>query len=300
MPSLKSKKFRELLRIAMLPDPVSGTADLEKLVHLFYSEDGELAAHTQIEPLTISGIKAEWITTSGVEQDKVFYYLHGGGYVSAYNKAYRRMLSYIVQASGVRVFALDYRLAPIDPFPAALEDAVTGYKWLLSQGFKPANIVIGGDSAGGGLTVATLLTLQDAAEPLPKAQVLISPWCDLEGTGESMTTRKMLDPFVTYELNMSFAICYSPQKDFRNPLISPIYADMHNLPPMQVFVGDYEVLLDDAIRLTKAATMAGVETKLKIWDEMWHVFPIHVGQTDIPEVQQSIEEIGAYLKVVLW
>src|SRR5215210_683500 len=94
---------------------------------------------------------------------------------------------------------------------------------------------------------------------------------------------------------MRFAIGYSPQKDFRNPLISPIYADMHNLPPMQVFVGDYEVLLDDAIRLTRAANMAGVETKLKIWDEMWHVFPVHVGQTDIPEVQQSIEEIGAYL-----
>jgi phosphinothricin tripeptide acetyl hydrolase len=188
----------------------------------------------------------------------------------------------------------DYRLAPEHPFPAAVEDAVSAYRWLMAQRIAPARIVIAGDSAGGGLAVATLLALRDTGVSLPAAGVCISPWVDLTGSGQSYATRADVDPIVTRDGIDRMALAYLAGKDAKAPLASPLFADLHGLPPLLVQVGDAEVLLDDAVQLAARAKAAGVDATLDIWDEMIHVWHWFFPMLD--EGQSAIDRIGQFVQ----
>jgi monoterpene epsilon-lactone hydrolase len=250
-----------------------------------------VAPDVNVEKTTIEGIPAEWITAPNALENRVFLYLHGGAYIMGSCNTHRYLASKLSRSTAARVLVPEYRLAPENPYPAAIEDAVRVYRWLISSGFAPEKIVIGGDSAGGGLTMATLLSLKDAGDPLPSLTVLLSPWTDMEGTGESMESRKDADPWLSPEPTRTSPVLYIRDLDPRHPLVSPIYADLKGLPPMLVHVGNDEILLDDSVRLVDRAREAGVDVSFKIWDDMWHVFQTFA----IPEAQQAIDEIGDFV-----
>lgn len=250
-----------------------------------------VAQDITVEKVEIEGIAAEWVTAPNAVEDRVFLYLHGGAYIMGSCNTHRYLASKLSRSTAARVLVPEYRLAPEHPFPAAIEDAVSVYRWLLNSGVSSKNIVIGGDSAGGGLTLATLLSLKDAGDPLPALAVLLSPWTDMEGTGESMVTRAEVDPWLSPDATRLTPALYIRDLDPRHPLVSPIYADLTGLPSLLVHVGNDEILLSDAARLVDRARAAGVEVSFKVWDDMWHVFQTFA----IPEGQQAIDEIGEFV-----
>jgi monoterpene epsilon-lactone hydrolase len=245
-------------------------------------------------PVDAGGIPAEWIAAEGAGDDQTIYWLHGGGYCIGSINTHRGLLARISAGTGARVFAIDYRLAPEEPFPAAVEDAVTGYLWLLSSGVDPTQIVIGGDSAGGGLTAATLVALKEDGKTLPAAGVLISPWTDLALTGDSLRTKAEADPMITNDGIARVRDAYLGNWDSKDPLVSPIYADLSGLPPLLIQVGENEVLLDDSTRLAERADAAGVDVTLEVWPEMVHVWHFFAGM--LPEGQQAIDRIGEWVR----
>lgn len=245
-------------------------------------------------PVEAGGVSAEWSVAAGAAEDKVIVYVHGGGYVMGSAGSHRDMTGRLSKAAGARVLSLNYRMAPEHPFPAAVDDTVAAYKWLLDQGIKPANIAIAGDSAGGGLAFAALLAIRDAGHPVPAAGVGISPWVDMEGTGESMTTRAVVDPVVQKEGLLGMAKLYLGTADPKNPLAAPLHANLAGLPPLLIQVGDHETLLDDSNRIAERARKAGVDVTLKVWDEMPHVW--HLFAPILPEARQAIDEIGAFFQ----
>lgn len=245
------------------------------------------------EPLSANGVEAEWIAAPGAAADRAVLYLHGGGYVLGSVKTHRDLIGRISRTAQARMLALNYRLAPEYPFPAAVDDALAGYRYLLDHGLKPARIAVAGDSAGGGLTVATLIAIRDAGLPLPAAGVCLSPWVDLEEKGESMTTRAKADPVVQREGLIGIAQAYLAGKDPRTPLASPLHADLKGLPPLLIQVGDAETLLDDSTRIADRAGAAGVQVKLEVWPEMIHVWQLFA--SFLPEGQEAVEGIGKYI-----
>jgi monoterpene epsilon-lactone hydrolase len=250
------------------------------------------------ESVDAGGVRGEWITAPGSAIDHIVLYLHGGGYVAGSIKTHKELASRISRASGARVLVIDYRLAPEAPFPAALEDAVATYRWLISSArIEPKNIVVAGDSAGGGLTIATLVRLRNAGVTLPAAAVCLSPWTDLANTGDSFKKNAKIDPFVTPEGCKFDESQYLGGENPRNPLVSPVYADLHGLPPMLIQVGTSEILLDDSVRLADHAKRAGVDVKLDIWKEMIHVFQAFA--VFLPEGRQAINEIGKFVRKFL-
>jgi epsilon-lactone hydrolase len=251
-----------------------------------------VAPDISIEKTIIEGIPAEWVIAPNAVEDRVFLYLHGGAYIMGSCNTHRYLASKLSRSTAARVIVPEYRLAPEHPFPAAIEDAVKVYRWLISSGITPDKIIIGGDSAGGGLTLATLLSLKDEDEALPALAVLLSPWTDLEGTGESMETRAAVDPWLSPDASRATPALYIRDVDPRHPLVSPIYADLSGLPSMLVHVGNDEILLSDSARLVERARAAGVEVNFKVWEEMWHVFQTFA----IPEGQQAIDEIGEFVE----
>jgi len=240
------------------------------------------------------GVPAEWVVAPGADPQRVILYLHGGGYVIGSLATHRGLAGRLSGAAAARVLLIDYRLAPEHPFPAAVEDATAAYRWLLTTGIRPARIAIAGDSAGGGLTVATLVALRDAGEPLPAAGVCLSPWTDLEGTGDSVTTKASADPLVQKEMLLQLARWYLGGAHPRTPLAAPLYADLHGLPPLLIQVGTAEILLDDATRLADRARAAGVEVSLEAWEDMIHVWQLFAPM--LREGQQAIERIGAFVQ----
>jgi len=259
------------------------------------SEMVKPAADVQCEPVDVDGVPGEWVAASNAGPERTVYYLHGGGYTIGSIKSHREMVSRLSRAAAARALLVEYRLAPENRFPAAVEDALTGYRWLISNGADPARTVIAGDSAGGGLTVATLVALRDAGDPLPAAGVCISPWLDMEATGESLKTRADRDPWIQPDLLLLGAETYLGKGgDPRDPLANPLHADLSGLPPLLVQVGDSEVLLDDSTRLAERAKAAGVDVTLEVWDEMVHVFQAFAFM--LPEGQQAIDRIGEFVR----
>ena len=246
------------------------------------------------EPVVANGVNAAWISAPGAADDRAVLYLHGGGYIMGSLNTHRDMMGRISRAAQTRVLGLDYRLAPEHPFPAAVDDTVAGYRFLLDQGLPSSRLAIAGDSAGGALTLAALVAGRDAGLPMPAAAVCLSPFLDLEGTGESITTRADVDPIATPEVIDVWAKAYLAGADPRTPLANPLYADLAGLPPLLIQVGDHEVLLDDSTRLAERAQAAGVQVKLEIWPEMIHRW--HSYAAVLPEGQQAIEDIGAFLR----
>jgi len=252
-----------------------------------------VASDVKSEPVDAGGVKAEWIVPPNAASDRVILYLHGGGYVMGSINTHRAMIARIARASEARALALDYRLAPEHPFPAAVDDVVAAYKWLLAQGYKPGKIVISGDSAGGGLAIAGLLAIRDAGLPMMAAGAPISPWTDMEGTGASMKTLADKDPMVDFAGLARMAKWYGGTADPRHPLLSPIYADAKGLPPLLIQVGGAEVLQDDSRRFAELAKKAGVPVELEVWDDMIHVW--HSFAKILPEGQQAIDKIGKFV-----
>lgn len=254
----------------------------------------QLAEDVRCQPVNAGGVPAEWITTPEAVDERVIYYLHGGGYIMGSINTHREMISRISRAAGARALAIDYRLAPENPFPAAVEDSTGAYRWLLSTGVDPARLVIAGESAGGGLTVATLVALRDAGDALPTAAACLSPWVDLECLGESMTTKAEVDPMVHREDILELAEAYLGDTHPRTPLAAPLYADLRGLPALLIQVGTAEVLLDDSTRLAERARSAGVDVILEPWDDMFHMW--HFFAAMLPEGQQAIDRIGEFIR----
>jgi len=246
-------------------------------------------------PVDAGGVPAEWVTANDGDGGGVLLHLHGGGYCIGSPATHRRLVAEMARGAGVRALSIDYRLAPEHPFPAAVDDAVAAYRWLLAQGTPPSSIAVAGDSAGGGLTVATLLALRDAGDPLPAAAVCISPWLDLECTGESIVGRADTDPIINAAMLKVMADSYLGGGDCRTPLASPIHAELSGLPPLLVQVGTAEVLMDDALRLADKAKAAGTTVELETWDEMIHVWHLFVDL--LPEARQAIERIAEFLRL---
>jgi acetyl esterase/lipase len=253
-----------------------------------------LPSDVKAEKVTADGVPAEWVSVPGSDASNVIFYLHGGAYIIGSLNTYRDLVQRLCRASGARALNVDYRLAPESPFPAAVDDAVKAYRWLLKQGVDPARVVIAGDSAGGGLTAATLVALRDGGDRLPTAAVLMSPWLDMECSGESMISKAAVDPIIQKEFLDIGASHYLSGSDPRAPLASPIYADLSGLPPLLIQVGGRETLLDDSTRLAERAKAAGVDVTLDVWDEMIHIW--HIFAPLLPEGQQAIEQIGAWVK----
>lgn len=252
------------------------------------------APDARCEPVDAGGVPAEWVAAPGVDAVRAVLYLHGGGYAIGSLNTHRRLAYDISAASSARVLVIDYRLAPEHPFPAAVDDAAAAWRWMLAQGLDPSRIAIAGDSAGGGLTIATLVNLRDQKLGLPGCAVAISPWVDLEGLGASITGRSAQDPMVQKEGLLWMAGLYLAGKDARTPLAAPLHADLEGLPPILVQVGTAETLLDDATRIAEKLHRAGVDVKLAIWPNMLHVFPLFA--PILSEGRDGCLEIGNFIR----
>jgi len=240
------------------------------------------------------GVPAIWADAEGGSREHAVIYVHGGGYVIGSASGYRNFTGQLAKVVGCRVLSVDYRLAPEHPHPAAVEDSTSAYQWMLEQGFSPTQLAISGDSAGGGLTVSTLLKLRDIGAPLPVAGVSISPWIDMEGVGESMKTKAELDLLVDEASLKGMAELFLAGQDPKDPLAAPLHGDLEGIPPLLIQVGDEETLLDDSIRLAEIAGAAGNEVRLEIFPEMQHVFQLFAG--NLPEADEALLQIADWLR----
>ena len=238
-------------------------------------------------------VPAEWVTTLGADREGVLLYFHGGAFVTGSPLAYREIASRLSRATGMRVLVPDYRLAPENPFPAALEDCFAAYRWLRSKAFDPRRIALIGDSAGGNLALATLVSLRDGGEPLPAAGALLSPWLDLAAPDASYDIRARFDPVLHPTLLRRCAEAYLAGVDPLAPLASPLHAGLSGLPPLLVQAGTSDILYDEAMRLAERARAAGVDVTFDPWDGMIHVWHLFAGL--IPEARLAIERIAAFV-----
>lgn len=248
----------------------------------------------KVEKFEIDGVPAAWIRPSTAEGEKIILHFHGGGYVIGSIDDHLMMCIPMAQTLKMNLLLPEYRLAPENPFPAALEDALKVYRWLLAEGHKPGDMIVSGDSAGGGLALAAVLALRDSREPLPAAVVVMSPWVDLTHKGESHITKAGTESVLNTEVLKEWALCYAGEANLSNPLVSPVYADFHGFPPLLIQVGSEEILLDDSRMLTEKAQADGVSVTLKVWNGMWHVWQA-VGDL-LPESRKAFEEMGAFVQ----
>ena len=272
MPGEDLVKLRKMIAANPLP------TDLEGLRAAIDADSERFPLDSDIEvkkTLVVGRVPAEWTWTKAANPRRAILYLHGGGYVFGSILSHRHLVAELGRASGSRTFAIDYRRAPENPFPAAVDDAMDSYRFLLAEGFEPRQIALVGDSAGGGLVVSTLVAVKEADLPQPACAWVISPWVDMEASGETYVSRADADPMVKREIIMNFAQAYLNGVDARSPLASPIYADLRGIAPLLIHVGASEVLLDDSLKLARAAGAADVSVRLEIWPEMihiWHTF----------------------------
>lgn len=292
MPSLRARLVRPWIRLAIRRRLQRATEiaplrrQLDRLSLL-----RAVPRSVRREAAAIEPIPAEWFLPP--RPAGTMLYLHGGGYHFGSIRLYRELAARLALACGARVLLPEYRLAPEHPFPAAVDDALLVYRRLLADGHAPGRIVVAGDSAGGGLSLALALALRDADEPLPAALVCLSPWTDLTCTGETMTTCADLDAMLPADVVRHFAASYAAGQDVHNPLISPLHGDLAGLPPLLVQVGTDEVLLSDSLRLAEKARAAGATLQLDVWPEMWHVW--HLFASAVPEARQAIDAIGQFV-----
>ncbi|KQQ25015.1 alpha/beta hydrolase [Methylobacterium sp. Leaf123] len=256
--------------------------------------DYALPPDVRVEPIDAHGVPAEWTSTPAADGERVILFLHGGGYVSGSLKSHRHMVAQAGREALARTLALGYRLAPEHPFPAALDDALTGYRFLLASGIAPARIALAGESAGGGLALATALSLREAGLPLPGCLWLSSPWVDLALTGASMESKAAVDPLLGRTYLSELASLYLNGADALGALVSPINADLAGLPPMLIQVGSAETLLDDSVRLAAVAGATDIAVHLEIWPHMIHAW--HLFYQDVADGRRSLASAGTFIK----
>ena len=290
MASEKFEKFLALVR--KVPPPAQ--VDHQRMRVNLDRTGGRFPDGVVGTPVVAGGVPAEWIDPAGGVTDRVVLYLHGGGYVAGSIDSHRNLTGHLARAMGCRVLALDYRLAPEHPHPAPIEDAVAVYRWLIGLGTAAQHVMIAGDSAGGGLTIAMLLMARDQGLSLPAVAVPISPLVDLEATGESMTTRAGTDPMISRSMLLQIVQLFIGDGDRHDPYAAPLHGDLSGLPPLLIQVGDAEVLLDDATRLAATARAVGVDVTLEVWPEMVHVFQASAGF--VPEADEAIAHIAAFCR----
>jgi acetyl esterase/lipase len=272
-----------------------GTVEEQRANLSKVSRYARVPADVRCQRVSAQGVAAEWIEAPDAGEG-VLLYLHGGAYALGSIDSHRELVARLARAARVRGLAIDYRLAPEHPFPAALDDAASAYRWLLAQGFDPSRIIVAGDSAGGGLALATLVALRDAGQRLPAGAVCLSPWTDLALSGESIQGKAHLDPLLSPESTERYARWYARDHERTHPLISPLYADLKGLPPLLIQAATDEILLDDGTRFAEAARRAGVEVTLSIWDGMFHVFQI---VSFLPETKEAVAQIAHFSAQVL-
>ena len=243
-------------------------------------------------PVDAGGVPAEWSALPGSAADAVLLALHGGGYYRGSVAGYRPFVARLVAATGTRALSVDYRLGPEHPFPAAVDDALAAYRWLLAQGVAPARIAVAGGSAGGGLACALLLAAREASLPQPGAAVCLSPWVDLTQSGPTFETNAAADPSIDKAYLDRSAELYLAGADPTQPLASPVFGDLHGLAPLLIQVGGLETMLDEARRLADRTRAAGGEATLEVWPELFHVFQ----SKHIPEAHEAVARIGAYVR----
>jgi acetyl esterase/lipase len=240
------------------------------------------------------GIPAIWAVPEGAAPDRVVQYVHGGGYILGSAEQYRHLTGHVAKAVGCRVLNVDYGLAPENPHPGPVNDSVTAYRWLLGQQLDPKHLAIAGDSAGGGLTLATVLKLRDDGLPQPVAAVPISPWTDMEILGDTMKSNAERDVLIREDMLKGMADLFLAGGNNRDPLAAPLYGDYRGVCPLYIQVGGDETLLDDARRVADQARAAGVDVQIEVFPEMQHVFQMAAG--NMPEADDAVAKIGAYLR----
>ncbi|KAB1075051.1 alpha/beta hydrolase fold domain-containing protein [Methylobacterium planeticum] len=282
-------------RLAARPRPADLAARRERLDSL--GADYALPADVSVAPAGIGDVPAEWTRTPAADPARVLLFLHGGGYISGSLASHRHMVAEAGRQAGARTLAVAYRLAPEHPFPAALDDALAAYRGLLALGIAPGAVALAGESAGGGLALATLGRLREAGDPLPGCLWCSSPWVDLALTGGSLASKDAVDPLIHRGYLAELAADYLQGTDPRDPRVSPLYADLAGLPPTLIQVGSAETLLDDAVRLAGAAGAADVAVTLEVWPHMIHAW--HLFHPELAEGRASLASAGRFVRAAL-
>jgi len=302
MQSMKSRLFifilrnRHLLKFHLkreVWDENTSIAKFRQQCEQGAKKSGKLPEGINVTPLSVAGIPAEWICPADKNKDAVIFYTHGGGYVSGSCSDHRHFVAKFVKGTGLPALLFEYRLAPEYPYPAALDDSLAAYRWLLASGVSPKRIVIAGESAGGGLGLALMLALRDKGLPLPAAAVALSPYTDLKLTGESMRTKVKvcMSPVGMSQVCSKY---YAGDNDPGLPYISPLYGDLHGLPPIYISVGEDETMLDDSTRFAEKARAAGVDVTLRVAEGMVHCYPLFAPL--FPEATQAMDKICEFIK----
>jgi acetyl esterase/lipase len=266
----------------------------ERSVETYVGHPIPLPEGMRVEQVSVNGVPAEWLSPAFADTKGVLLYLHGGAYILGSPTSHRDLVARLSAAAGLPALLIHYRLAPEHVFPAALDDTLTAYQWLLDQGYPAEHIALSGDSAGGALTLALLQAVRDQHLPQPAGAALFSPWTDLAGTVKSRREQEAVDPIFSGDTINALAHFYAGAEDLGNPLLSPLHADLHGFPPLRIDVGRDEVLLDDALLIAEHARAAHVPVELTVWEDMWHVFQAYASV--LPEGQQSLEKMGGFLR----
>jgi acetyl esterase/lipase len=253
-----------------------------------------IADDIDVEKIDVNGVACQMLRPEGADTERVLIYLHGGGYVLGSLTSHGGLASEIGRAANCSVLQVDYRLAPEHSFPAPIEDFCTVYRWLLDEDYEPGKISVAGDSAGGGLVMTGLIALNEADDPLPGAAICISPWLDLEFTGESIHSRQDLDPVITLETLTVMADLYMANQDMSIPTASPLNADLTGFPPLLIQVGESEILFSDTERLAAKAEAHNLQVTLEKWPEMIHVW--HLFYPMLTEGRTAISRVGDFIR----
>lgn len=289
-------KYRHFLKGQLRPEVIDKNTSIEKMRR----DCDETAARffkpiqgVSFKPSDYSHLYAEWAEIEKAPREKAVLYFHGGGFVMGNARSHRNIVGNFVKHLGLNALVFDYQLAPEHPAPAAVNDSVAIYTWLLEQGYQPENIVFAGDSAGGGIALATLLKCKDVGIPLPGVCAVFSPCTDMTRSGESHVTRATADPCTPKGANETFLSYYVGKGDPQHPYASPLFGNLIGLPPMIIQVGNNETLRDDATHFAQKAKEAGVEIQIKVWKNMFHCFPLLAPM--FPEASEALEEVCQFI-----
>ncbi|CQR70677.1 Monoterpene epsilon-lactone hydrolase [Sporomusa ovata DSM 2662] len=290
-------KVREIMADFYKKMDPKNTLEQSRQVFAEIGRQEQLPEGTTVEKILVANLPAEWVKAANVapENEQVILYFHGGAFTLGSCDTHRRLAALISEASGVQVLVIEYRLAPEHKYPAANDDCLAAYRWLIEKGISAGNIIIGGDSSGGTLTLMTLLSLRDAGDPLPKAAFFLSPLLDMiYFDGESYISRAGLDVSTLEAAKSVTGFYVDAALKPLPPILSPLNQDLRGLPNLFVQIGDHEVLLSDCTRLAERGKAAGVNVTLDIWDEMCHGFQFL--SAFVPEVKPAIDNVGQFVK----
>lgn len=295
MASPELAKVNEYLRGLAAGNPGADLSANRQLVDRYGDVDPSVRVFdAEVRKVDAAGVPCEWLLAKGSDPDARLLYIHGGGWTAGGLDSHRPLSARLAAATGCAVLAVDYRLAPEHPFPAAVEDALASYRWLLAEGVEGSRIAVAGDSAGAGLALALLVSLRDAGAPLPACAALLSPFADLECRGESYAAMAALDPIVSRKMALGMAQAYVGDGDASHPLASPVRAELAGLPPLLIQVGDREAVLDDARAIERSARKAGVPVRLDRWSGVVHAW--HLFASALDEGRRALEELGSFVR----